>query len=160
MIKVFKSLSLRHSRLLDVCGEQRPTCLVWSKERAVVAHVTEKVNAGYDRKVSGHPGHRSLQWTCVDADWSVCPFWPLCTAESTYNGYISTRTGTWNNKSMERRTKMHRVKKAGEGSVMHLQCSDGKPWVLACRGCFFHTYHLLKHCCRPDTSLHGNRFDP
>ena len=47
-------------RLIDARGERRLARLVRSHRRATVAQIAEKVNAGYDRKVSEHTVHRSL----------------------------------------------------------------------------------------------------
>lgn len=47
-------------RLIDAQGEQRLALVVQSNAWATVAQITEKVNAGSDRKVSEHTVHRSL----------------------------------------------------------------------------------------------------
>lgn len=47
-------------RLIDARGERRLARVVQSHRRATVAQITEKVNAGSDRKVSEHTVHRSL----------------------------------------------------------------------------------------------------
>lgn len=75
------------------CGERRLARLVWSHRSATVARIAEKVNTGYDRKVSEHthtqfiiamlcshrpfrvpiltPIHcrKHLQWTCEHQNW-------------------------------------------------------------------------------------------
>ncbi|KAM9476718.1 uncharacterized protein Hap1MRO34_009737 isoform 1-T6 [Clarias gariepinus] len=47
-------------RLIDARGERRLARLVRSHRRATVAQIAERVNAGFDRKVSEHTVHRSL----------------------------------------------------------------------------------------------------
>lgn len=47
-------------RLIDARGEKMLADLVQSHSGATVAQIAEKINAGYDKKVSEHTVHRSL----------------------------------------------------------------------------------------------------
>lgn len=55
---------------------------------ATIVQISNKVNAGYDRKASGHTVHSSLLWKpgFVAADWSVT---------STCNVHVSIGTNRW-----------------------------------------------------------------
>lgn len=47
-------------RLIDECGERRLALVVQSNCNATVAEITEKINAGFNKKVSEHTVHRTL----------------------------------------------------------------------------------------------------
>ncbi len=49
-----------YPRLTNACGEQRLLHLFWSHRRACVDQISEKLNAGHDRKVSEHTVHPLL----------------------------------------------------------------------------------------------------
>ena len=112
-------------------------------------------------------------WGCKATHQSGCSHWPLSTAKSANNGHVSIIFGprsngrrwpshgwpcacaslTWGTHG----TRMHYGKRA----IRWRQCNDlGNVllWNLgSCYpcGCYFDTYHLLKHCCRSCTPFDG-----
>lgn len=155
---------------MDVHGEWRLACLVWSHRRDTRAQIVEKVPAGYDEGVRTH---RTLQLTVYGAQ---C--WPLSAAENAYNetwvselshvvmedcglvwwscfllhhvdGWVCVRHLP--GEDMASDCTVGR-RQAGGGSVMLWQCSTGN------LGSWHHVdmYHLTKHYCRPSAPLQDN----
>ncbi len=73
----------------QVLGGQGSLMQVGKAWSAQSHRISEKLNAGHDRKVTEHTADHSLL--------SECPWWPLPTAESTLNGHSTIRTGAWSN---------------------------------------------------------------
>lgn len=89
----------KDNRVTDACGQQRLARVVWSHR----AEISEKVNAGPERKVSEHTDHRSyrlVRMSMMTPVLSVVLQWT----------YMSIRTGPWSDGS--RCTRINYGKKA------------------------------------------------
>ncbi len=145
-------------RLIDTLEEQKQARLVWSYRRATVAQITErKLSEQCHQTLSTTESTYSMWTSKLDhvAMEEGCLDWGIA---------FSFRSGGWLlGESVCRLSEEDMAagctgKKAGRRrqcyALGNVLLGDLGSWH-SC-GCYFDTYHLPKHCCRPRTPFHGS----